>query len=147
MVLVWDQLQASQDSHLAAIAAKSLKEVRYHLRHSRDWLLRMGDGTAESHARAQAAVNHLMPYTQEFWTHSAYETEAARITGLDMIESEESVVLVAHVVHSEVHRRAVGCRGEHHVDHHARDVDFVLAGQWLPHILLPLVVVVAGNSL
>jgi ring-1,2-phenylacetyl-CoA epoxidase subunit PaaC len=44
----------------------------------------MGDGTAESHARAQAAVNHLMPYTQEFWTHSAYEAEAARITKLDM---------------------------------------------------------------
>jgi ring-1,2-phenylacetyl-CoA epoxidase subunit PaaC len=84
MVLVWDKLQHAPHAQLAAIAAKSLKEVRYHLRHSRDWLLRMGDGTAESHARAQAAVNHLMPYTQEFWTHSAYETEAARITGLDM---------------------------------------------------------------
>ena len=84
MVLVWDKLQHAPHAQLAAIAAKSLKEVRYHLRHSRDWLLRMGDGTAESHARAQAAVNHLMPYTQEFWTSSAYETEAARITGLDM---------------------------------------------------------------
>jgi len=68
MVLVWDKLQHGPHAQLAAIAAKSLKEVRYHLRHSRDWLLRMGDGTAESHGRAQAAVNHLMPYTQEFWT-------------------------------------------------------------------------------
>ena len=84
MVLVWDKLQHAPHAQLAAIAAKSLKEVRYHLRHSRDWLLRMGDGTAESHARAQAAVNHLMPYTQEFWTQSAYETEASRITKLDM---------------------------------------------------------------
>ena len=81
MVLVWDKLQHAPHSQLAAIAAKSLKEVRYHLRHSRDWLLRMGDGTAESHGRAQAAINHLMPYTQEFWTHSAYESEAARTTG------------------------------------------------------------------
>lgn len=75
MVLVWDALQHSKDGQLAAIAAKSLKEAQYHLRHSRDWLLRFGDGTAESHARAQAALDHLMPYTQEFWAASA--TEAA----------------------------------------------------------------------
>ena len=70
------------------------------------------------------------------------------ITGLDMIESEESVVLVAHMIHSEVDRRAIGRRGEHHIDHDARDVNFILAGQWFPHTLLFLVsVVVAGNSL
>ena len=76
MVLVWDQLQASKDTHLAAIAAKSLKEVRYHLRHSRDWLLRLGDGTAESHERAQNAINQLLSYTQEFWANSPQETAA-----------------------------------------------------------------------
>jgi ring-1,2-phenylacetyl-CoA epoxidase subunit PaaC len=75
---VWEKLQASQDEHIAAIAAKSLKEVRYHLRHSHDWLVRFGDGTEESHARAQAALNHLMPYTQEFWTTSAFESAAAK---------------------------------------------------------------------
>ena len=48
MVMVWESLQQSRDSQLAAIAAKSLKEVRYHLRHARDWLIRMGDGTEES---------------------------------------------------------------------------------------------------
>lgn len=78
MVLRWDALQASSDAQLAAIAAKSLKEAHYHLRHSRDWLVRLGDGTAESHARAQAALNHLMPYVQEFWTSSAMETAAAQ---------------------------------------------------------------------
>lgn len=78
MVLLWDALQASRDAQLAAIAAKSLKEVHYHLRHSRDWLLRLGDGTAESHARAQAALDHLMPYTQEFWTASNAEAAAAQ---------------------------------------------------------------------
>ncbi len=85
MVLVWDRLQQCEHPELAAIAAKSVKEVRYHLRHSRDWLLRLGDGTTESQARVQAAVNHLMPYTQEFWSHSVYETQAAQVTGLDTL--------------------------------------------------------------
>lgn len=85
MVLVWDQLQASKDEQLAAIAAKSLKEVRYHLRHSRDWLVRMGDGTTESHDRAQNAINQLLSYTQEFWAKSAPETAALdNGTGIDM---------------------------------------------------------------
>ena len=85
MVLVWDKLKHAPHAQLAAIAAKSLKEVRYHLRHSRDWLLRMGDGTTESHGRAQAAINHLMPYTQEFWSSTEYESEASKATGLDMV--------------------------------------------------------------
>lgn len=81
MLLLWDVLQASKDTHLAAIAAKSVKEVRYHVRHSTDWVIRLGDGTAEAHARMQAALNHLMPYTQEFWTESAFE-KAAVDTGI-----------------------------------------------------------------
>jgi ring-1,2-phenylacetyl-CoA epoxidase subunit PaaC len=67
-LLLWEALQSSPDAQLAAIAAKSVKEVRYHLRHSADWLVRMGDGTPQSHAKAQAALDYLMPYTQEFWT-------------------------------------------------------------------------------
>jgi ring-1,2-phenylacetyl-CoA epoxidase subunit PaaC len=77
MALLWERLQESLDPQLAAIAAKSLKEVRYHLRHARDWLVRFGDGTDESHARAQVALDHLMPYTQEFWTDSAAEVSAS----------------------------------------------------------------------
>ena len=85
MVLVWDQLQNSKDAQLAAIAAKSLKEVRYHLRHSRDWLVRLGDGTDESHAKAQAALDQLIPFTQEFWAVSPHEAAAlANGTGIDM---------------------------------------------------------------
>jgi len=78
MALLWEQLQQSADAQLAAIAAKSLKEVRYHLRHAHDWLLRLGDGTDTSHQRAQAAMDHLIPYTQEFWTASPFEAEAAQ---------------------------------------------------------------------
>jgi ring-1,2-phenylacetyl-CoA epoxidase subunit PaaC len=73
MLLLWDALQDSKDAQLAAIAGKSLKEVAYHFRHSRDWLLRLGDGTAESHSRTQSALNHLLPYTGEFWAQSAIE--------------------------------------------------------------------------
>lgn len=84
MVLLWEALQASRDPQLAAIAAKSLKETRYHLRHARDWLVRLGDGTDESQRRMQAALAHLMPYTQEFWTPGAAEREAvANGTGVD----------------------------------------------------------------
>jgi ring-1,2-phenylacetyl-CoA epoxidase subunit PaaC len=77
MIMLWDRLQHSSDAQLAAIAAKSLKETQYHLRHARDWLVRLGDGTDLSHHKMQAALDHLMPYTQEFWTPSAAETEAA----------------------------------------------------------------------
>lgn len=84
MLQLWNALQQSQDEELAAIAAKSLKETRYHLRHARDWLVRLGDGTDESHARVQAALDHLMPYTQEFWTPSDVEAAAvAEGAGVD----------------------------------------------------------------
>jgi ring-1,2-phenylacetyl-CoA epoxidase subunit PaaC len=76
MVLLWEALETSRDAHLGAIAAKSSKEARYHLRHARDWLVRLGDGTDASHARTQAALDHLMPYTQEFWTTSDAEHKA-----------------------------------------------------------------------
>jgi ring-1,2-phenylacetyl-CoA epoxidase subunit PaaC len=81
MVLVWTALQNSKDAQLAAIAGKSVKEVRYYLRHSTDWLLRIGDGTPESHARMQAALDYLMPFTQEWWAPSAME-KAAIDTGM-----------------------------------------------------------------
>ncbi|WP_137917356.1 1,2-phenylacetyl-CoA epoxidase subunit PaaC [Hydrogenophaga sp. 2FB] len=85
MVLVWSRLQTSTDAQLAAIAAKSLKEVRYHLRHASDWLVRLGDGTDASHARAQAALNHLRPYCQAFWIGSDAETAAVQNgTGVDV---------------------------------------------------------------
>lgn len=81
MALAWEALKASADADLAAIAEKSVKEVRYHLQHSRDWLVKLGDGTGESHQRMQAALDHLFPYTREFWADSAAEL-AARQAGI-----------------------------------------------------------------
>ncbi len=75
MELRWDALKQSTDAQLAAIAERSVKETRYHLRHSRDWLVRLGDGTPESHAKTQAAWIHLMPYALEFWAEFAIENE------------------------------------------------------------------------
>ena len=56
-----EQLMNSKDETIAAVAAKSIKESRYHLRFSSSWVKRLGDGTEESHQRMQAAIDHLMP--------------------------------------------------------------------------------------
>jgi ring-1,2-phenylacetyl-CoA epoxidase subunit PaaC len=60
-----EALGRSTHADLAALAAKALKEVRYHLRHSSEWVLRLGDGTEESHRRMQAALDELWPWTGE----------------------------------------------------------------------------------
>lgn len=76
-VYLWDALRASTDLELAAIAARSIKEARYHLRHAADWTVRLGDGTAESRARMQAALDYLWPYTAELFTANAVDDDAA----------------------------------------------------------------------
>jgi ring-1,2-phenylacetyl-CoA epoxidase subunit PaaC len=71
-------LRTSRDQRLAAIAAKSLKEANYHWRHSADWLVRLGDGTAESHARAQRALDELWRYGGELFVDDEADAAAAR---------------------------------------------------------------------
>lgn len=78
-VLQYDALTGSADEQLAAIAAKSVKELDYHLRHSGEWVVRLGDGTAESHERMQSALEELWPYTNEMFSGDA--TEAAIADG------------------------------------------------------------------
>src|ERR1700745_2596341 len=65
--LYWRAMMKSSDPTLAAVAAKSEKESAYHLRHSSEWMLRLGDGTEESHARAQAAIDDLWAFTGEMF--------------------------------------------------------------------------------
>ena len=65
--LMLTELQKSTDSRIAAIAEKASKEARYHLERSSDTVIRLGDGTAESHKRMQAALNLLWPYVGEFF--------------------------------------------------------------------------------
>jgi len=65
--LRYARLAGGPDERLAAIAAKAVKESAYHVDHGAQWTVRLGDGTDESHARMQAAVDELWPYTHELF--------------------------------------------------------------------------------
>ena len=73
--LLFEQLQNSKDEQLAAITAKALKEIKYHLRWSSEWVIRLGDGTEESHDRMLKAIDELWRYTGEMFISSGYETK------------------------------------------------------------------------
>jgi len=75
---LYEELQKSSDPQLAAIAEKSLKEVTYHLRWSSEWVIRLGDGTEESHQRMVKAVDELWPYSGELFDATSYEQRAAK---------------------------------------------------------------------
>jgi ring-1,2-phenylacetyl-CoA epoxidase subunit PaaC len=70
---LYEALQTSADRRLAEIAATALKETRYHVRYSASWVVRLGDGTAESHARVQAALDELWPFTGELGAEDAVD--------------------------------------------------------------------------
>ncbi len=67
----WRAATASADAEVAGIAAKAEKETAYHVRHAGEWLIRLGDGTAESHRRAQTALDQLWPYAGELFVADA----------------------------------------------------------------------------
>lgn len=73
-LLLYTELAKSKDETLAGIAQKAIKEVTYHVRHSSAWVVRFGDGTEESHNRAQEAVNDLWRFTGEFFETDEVET-------------------------------------------------------------------------
>jgi ring-1,2-phenylacetyl-CoA epoxidase subunit PaaC len=87
-------LTKSSDARVAEIAEKSIKEVTYHLRRSGDLIVRLGDGTPESHAKCQAAVNQLWAYTGEMFIYDAVDlamvaegvAPAAELLRADFIE-------------------------------------------------------------
>lgn len=74
--LLYEKLQADKDEQIAAIAAKALKEVTYHLRWSSEWVIRLGDGTEESHGRMVKAIDELWRYTGELFIAVDYEKES-----------------------------------------------------------------------
>jgi len=133
MVLVWDRLQASKDTQLAGIAARSLKEVRYHLQHASDWLVRFGDGTEESHHRAQAAIDHLLPFCEAFWQPGLAEQAAAQDgTGVDITALrgdwntlvDETLAEAMLIRHDQPHE---GYVAQGHVGMHSEHLGFLLA--------------------
>ncbi len=66
-LIYFQELIKSTFEPLSGIASKAVKEISYHLRHARTWMLRLGDGTEESHLKSQAAVNDLWRFTDEFF--------------------------------------------------------------------------------
>ncbi|CAM3885343.1 1,2-phenylacetyl-CoA epoxidase subunit PaaC [Flavobacterium branchiophilum] len=73
--LLLENLQYSKDQQLVAIAQKSLKEVKYHVLFSSEWVLRLGNGTQESHIRMQKAINDLWVYTDELFDTTAADSQ------------------------------------------------------------------------
>ena len=74
---LWQRLLDSADATLAATAAKAFKEVSYHLRHTSEWVIRLGDGTEESHQRMVDALDDLVMFTGELFEMDAVATEMA----------------------------------------------------------------------
>ena len=79
---LYSQLINSVDETIAAIAAKSLKEVTYHVRWSGEWVIRLGDGTLISHQKMRNALEQLWPFTGELFMPASYEEKV--ITGFDL---------------------------------------------------------------
>jgi ring-1,2-phenylacetyl-CoA epoxidase subunit PaaC len=97
------RLRNSRDPVIAAVAAKSVAELTYHRDHAARWLLRLGDGTAESHRRAEAAVDAVWPLTADLFTATEVEARlAAAGVGVDPAAVREEVDAVL----AEVLRRA-----------------------------------------
>jgi ring-1,2-phenylacetyl-CoA epoxidase subunit PaaC len=119
---LYERLAHSSDERLAAIAAKAVKETRYHLRYSSSWLVRLGDGTEESHARVQRSLERLWPYTVELFEEDALDREmadggvaprlpevhAAWLSHIDEVLAEATLARPADRPHSWF-----GKRGEH----------------------------------
>lgn len=88
----YGRLSASTDQRLAAIAAKSLKEIRYHNKYSSEWVIRLGDGTVESRQRMQTALEDAWPYSQECLQPTPLEIQAADSgLGVDLASIAEEV--------------------------------------------------------
>jgi len=88
---LFDRLVKSSDETIAAIAAKSLKETKYHLKHSSEWVIRLGDGTEESHNRMQNALNDMWRYTAEIFFEDEVDAELKKsgvLPEMDSLRSE-----------------------------------------------------------
>ena len=120
--LLYGQLQYSKDENLAAIAVKSLKEVTYHVRWSSEWVIRLGDGTAESHKKMVQALEETWPFTGELFLPEPYENET--ITGFDLVSLQqpwlqkitsilEEATLLSSALNEKVFMQIGGKKGLH----------------------------------
>lgn len=88
-IYFFEELKNSKDELLSAMANKSFKEMKYHLRRSREWVLRLGQGTKESNAKMQNAINDLWKYTSTFFEMNAVDQEMLKQgIGVDLSKIE-----------------------------------------------------------
>lgn len=121
----WREMLNSTDETLSAIAAKALKEVSYHLRHASEWVIRLGDGTEDSHQRMIDALDDMMIYTGELFEMDELSRDMVeRGIGVDAarLESEwratiESVLSEATLQLPEVNHMQTGGRMGRHTEH------------------------------
>ncbi len=113
-VELWADLAGSDDRGLAGIAERALKEASYHLRHSSAWVVRLGDGTEESHGRAQDAVDALWRYTAELFEDGAAGHRGAWEQEVGSVLDDADLVIP-----SDPYQRSGGRRGFHseHLGH------------------------------
>jgi ring-1,2-phenylacetyl-CoA epoxidase subunit PaaC len=119
---LWKDLSVSTDPILGGIAAKALKEAAYHMRFSSGWVIRLGDGTEESHRRTQVAVDSLWLYTSEMFEGEAGKYRSAWTTSI------ESVFVEANLEPPSDPYQRTGGRDGFHTEH----LGFLLAEmQWM----------------
>lgn len=97
--VIFQTMLNSQENQLSAIAEKSLKEISYHIKWSSEWVIRLGDGTLESHHRISTAINDLWKYTGEFFIPSGFEDLAFQenIITSPIIKKEDWLAKVNHI--------------------------------------------------
>ncbi len=120
---LWEALTSSTDADVAAIAGKAVKEAAYHLDHARTWVVRLGDGTDESHRRVQAGLDEVWPYAEElFEVDELVERLVARGVAADPValqhiwrQTVEHVLVEATLVLPETTWRPTGGRAGQHL--------------------------------
>ena len=131
------ELSSSKDDTLSALAAKSYKEVKYHLRHSSNWVIRLGDGTKESNLKAQEALEFLWQYTGELFEMDDVDNEMLKLgIGVDnkKLKSKWDEIINSTIEKAKLNRpedsyMATGSRKGIHTEH----LGFLLAEmQFLP---------------
>lgn len=121
-VLVWESLLGSSDVLLAGVAGRAVKEARYHLDHAATWVVRLGDGTEESHRRVQAGLDEVWPYSHELFTSPSADPEGqGRVEVRDLEGRWRATVLpvlaTATLEEPQTTWRPTGGRAGRHTEH------------------------------
>ena len=131
LLLLWRGLATSRDAELAGIAGQAVKEAAYHRQHCADWVVRLGDGSAESTRRMAAALQRVWPYTAEMFAADAVDAAAAQ-SGLGpscaAMQAEWSAAVAAVFADARLTQPASGAfRSEGRQGRHSEHLGFVLA--------------------